>query len=53
VNKLSSYVDPKIKDKFESLSIDLKDAILEKNVQIMNLNDLIHVLEEIVEETGG
>ena len=45
-----SYVDPKIKDKFESLSIDLKNAILARNVQLNNLSDLIHVLEEIVAE---
>lgn len=45
-----SYVDPKIRDKFETLSINLKNAILERNVQLYTLNDLIRVLEEIVAE---
>ena len=41
---------PKIRDKFESLSIDLKNDILERNVQLYTLQDLIRVLEQIVEE---
>ncbi|MDD2362648.1 MAG: molecular chaperone GroEL [Oscillospiraceae bacterium] len=45
-----SYVDPKIRDKFESLSVDLKNAILERDVQLHSLQDLIKVLEEIVAE---
>lgn len=45
-----SYVDPKIRSRFESLSIDLKNAILERNVQLYTIQDLIGVLEEIVEE---
>lgn len=45
-----SYVDPKLRTQFESLSIDLKNAILERNVQIYTLNDLIHVLEEFIED---
>jgi hypothetical protein len=45
-----SYVDPSIKDKFETLSIDLKNAILERDVRLNNLNDLIKVLEDIVAE---
>ena len=45
-----SYVAPQVKERFESLSVDLKNVILERNVQIMNMNDLIRVLEEIVEE---
>jgi hypothetical protein len=45
-----SYVAPAIKDKFETLSIDLKNAILERNVEIYNIQDLIHVLEQIVSE---
>ena len=46
----ASYVSPKIRDKFESLSIDLKNDILERNVQLYTLQDLIRVLEQIVEE---
>lgn len=45
-----SYVDPKIKDKFESLSIDLKNEILRRDVQLYTMGDLIHCLEQIVEE---
>ena len=45
-----SYVDPSIKDKFETLSIDLKNAILERDVRLNNINDLIKVLEDIVAE---
>lgn len=47
---MSSYVSPAIKEKFETLSVDLKNCILERNVQLNNMHDLIHVLEEIVEE---
>lgn len=47
---MSSYIDPKLRDRFESLSIDLKNAILEKNVRINSLQDLIHCLESIVSE---
>jgi hypothetical protein len=45
-----SYIAPQVRDKFETLSVDLKNIILEKNVQINNLHDLIRVLEEIVKE---
>lgn len=43
-----SYVSPKIKTQFESLSIELKNEILSRNVRLNNLHDLIHVLDEIV-----
>ena len=45
---MSSYIDPKLQDRFESLSIDLKNAILAKNVRISSLQDLIHCLESII-----
>jgi len=45
-----SYVAPQIRDKFESLSVDLKNQILQRNVQLNSLQDLIRVLEEIVNE---
>lgn len=48
-----SYVDPSIRDKFESLSIDLKNQILERNVKLNNIHDLINVLEQIVKESEG
>lgn len=45
---MMSYVDPKIRNQFESLSIDLKNEILNRNVKLNNLTDLINVLEAIV-----
>lgn len=47
---MASYVSPKVQDKFETLSVDLKNAILERNVQLDSIHDLIRVLEEIVAE---
>lgn len=47
---MASYVAPEIRDKFESLSINLKNCILERNVQLNTIHDLIHVLEDIVKE---
>lgn len=47
---MASYVSPEIKDKFETLSVNLKNCILERNVRLNNMYDLIRVLEEIVEE---
>lgn len=47
-----SYVAPEIREKFETLSIDLKNAILERNVRLNNIHDLIRVLEDIVSESG-
>lgn len=46
---MASYVAPNLREKFETLSIDLKNNILERNVQINTLQDLIEVLEEICE----
>ncbi|HHV13771.1 MAG TPA: hypothetical protein GXX75_26235 [Clostridiales bacterium] len=45
-----SYVAPAIKEKFETLSVDLKNAILERNVELNNIHDLINVLDAIVKE---
>lgn len=47
---MASYIAPGVQDKFETLSVDLKNLILERNVQINNLQDLINVLETIVAE---
>lgn len=47
---MASYVAPAIKEKFDTLSIDLRDCILERNVRLNDIHDLIRVLEEIVEE---
>ena len=47
---MASYVAPEDREKFETLSINLKDYILERNVQINDIYDLINVLENIVSE---
>ena len=47
---MASYVSPKIRDKFETLSVDLKHCILARNVHLETLQDLIKVLDEIVKE---
>lgn len=47
---MASYVAPEVREKFETLSINLKDHILERNVQINDIYDLINVLENIVSE---
>lgn len=46
-----SYVNPALRPEFESLSIDLKNEILNRGVTISDLSDLIHVLREIVSES--
>ncbi|WP_270578760.1 hypothetical protein [Anaerostipes caccae] len=48
-----SYVSPELHPKFETLSIELKDMILERNVELNTIHDLIRVLEEIVAESEG
>lgn len=45
-----SYVSPSIRMKFETLPIDLKNVILERNVQLNNMQDLMQVLEDIIAE---
>ncbi len=45
-----SYVAPAVKDKFETLSVELKNAILQRNVEINSIHDLINVLDAIVKE---
>ena len=50
---MASYVSPKILEKFETLSVDLKNDILERNVHLETLQDLIQVLETIVKEGGS
>ena len=50
---MASYIAPGLQDKFESLSTELKNCILERNVNLHTLQDLIHVLEEIVQEAEG
>ena len=47
---MASYVAPALRVKFETLSLDLKNCILERNVHLNTLQDLINVLEQIVAE---
>jgi hypothetical protein len=47
---LMSYINPKLRTQFESLSVDLKNEILSRNVRIETLQDLIGVLEQISSE---
>ncbi len=49
---MASYISPDIRDKFETLSVDLKNIILERNVQLNTIYDLIAVLEQIVAEAA-
>ena len=44
---MASYVAPELREKFETLSIDLKNNILERDIQINDIHDLIKVLEII------
>ncbi len=44
---MASYVNPELREKFETLSIELKNNILERNVHLENMHDLIEVLEAI------
>lgn len=46
---VSSYVAPEMRDRFESLSIDLKNEILRRDVKISSLQDLIDCLQAIVD----
>ncbi|MBH1940571.1 hypothetical protein I5677_06695 [Mobilitalea sibirica] len=48
-----SYVAPEIREKFETLSIDLKNVILERDVQLYTIHDLINVLDDIVKEADA
>lgn len=47
---MASYISPVVRDKFETLSINLKNIILERDVHIESIHDLIRVLEDIVAE---
>ena len=45
-----SDVSEALREKFETLPVNLKNAILEKNVSLNTMSDLIQVLEEIAAE---
>lgn len=42
-----SEVDPSLRDKFESLPIELKNEILSRDVHLKSMADLVQVLEQI------
>lgn len=46
-----SHVSDKVRPYFENLSIDLKNEILRRGVELNTLMDLIHCLESIVDES--
>ena len=46
-----SYVSDEIRPKFDTLSIDLKNEILKRDVPLNTIHDLILVLEDIVAES--
>lgn len=46
-----SYINPALRPQFESLSIELKNEILSRNVTINSLPDLISVLQQIVDQS--
>jgi hypothetical protein len=48
-----SYVAPAVKEKFETLSVELKSSILERDVTLNTIHDLINVLDEIVKEADA
>lgn len=45
-----SYINPALRPQFESLSIELKNEILSRNVTLNSLHDLMDVLQQIVDE---
>jgi len=45
-----SYIGPAVKNKFDSLSDDLKKEILKRDVKIYSIQDLIKCLDSIVAE---
>lgn len=47
---MASYIAPALREKFETLSINLKNCILERGVRLETLQDLSDVLEKIVQE---
>lgn len=45
-----SYISSAVQPKFNELSENLRNQILSRDVQLRTIYDLIHVLEEIVNE---
>lgn len=51
-DNMASYVSPELREEFETLSIDIKNNILKRNVRLNSIHDLINVLEVISREAG-
>lgn len=47
---MASYIAPEVKERFNSLSPELRNCILDRNVELRTVRDLIRVLEDIVNE---
>uniref|UniRef100_UPI003FEED13E hypothetical protein n=1 Tax=Roseburia sp. TaxID=2049040 RepID=UPI003FEED13E len=47
---MASYIAPEVKERFNSLSPELRNCILDRNVELRTVHDLIRVLEDIVNE---
>lgn len=47
---MAAYVAPLLREKIETLSTELKNCILERDVPLYTIKDLIRVLEEVVKE---
>lgn len=45
-----SHIAPALREKFDSLPQELRNTIMEKNVNLNNVQDLMRVLEQIVAE---
>lgn len=45
-----SYISSAVQPKFNELSENLRNQILSRDVQLRTIYDLIHILEEIVNE---
>ncbi len=45
-----SYVNPAIRRQFESMPIDLKNAVLAQDVKLESMADLMACLERIIAE---
>ncbi|GHU61488.1 hypothetical protein FACS189418_1260 [Clostridia bacterium] len=45
-----SYIAPQIQEKFDTLSVNLQDQILSRDVKIYTLQDLVQILGKIVKE---
>ena len=48
-----SYVNPAIRPQFDSMPIDLKNAILSMDVKLETMSDLMACLERIIAEGEG